>query len=587
MSSKDMKTEPRFMTVIQSELKPACKMLSLDADVFAKAETVFIDRDTVSRILDYMSGHEIREEWYELVPDSLFVGTGLPVLTQAEGEYLGRMTGRDLSKKIAAKPFAADMEAYWIRKENLKRTDGTRGNGMTLGFGRCPGLRETSRYNARLFRNGEYKHPTPVDGNAMDIVSTLNRINEIYGEVGQCYDGMSKARTPLAPFAYFNGGVHETGLDVVANHCPYLNRTDISRIIDGMAEFPPKREVDRFLLAFTMTAFAFAANQLDEDVTERYETVEVKPPKNEMKRHSGKPKTTLLIHRKPEEPKPAPADTGATGEASWDTITGRVETITPDMARTMLGANTNNRNISRQQVELFARTMSQQAWQMNGEAIKFSDKGRLLDGQHRLLACVESGVPFRTLVIRGLPEGTQETMDAGKSRTMANVLELQGHGNARQLATTASVVCVCEQLGLEAACLKSMKPTRNEVTRFIDMHPELVGLAKRSSAFYAKSGHLLTPAIYSLLWWTFNEIDPDDCQRFFDMLSTGANLEAGSPVLVLRNTLSEINRRGVHSDYASRRRIAGLTVKAWNRWRDGETVKKLRFTPAESFPDAH
>lgn len=70
--------------------------------------------------------------------------------------------------------------------------------------------------------------------------------------------------------------------------------------------------------------------------------------------------------------------------------------------------------------------MAQKAWKMNGEAIKFSNTGRLLDGQHRLLACVESGCSVRTLVIRGLPEDTQETMDAGKSRTMANVLELKG-----------------------------------------------------------------------------------------------------------------------------------------------------------------
>lgn len=71
------------------------------------------------------------------------------------------------------------------------------------------------------------------------------------------------------------------------------------------------------------------------------------------------------------------------------------------------------------------------------------------------------------------------------------------------------------------------------------------------------------------------------------MLITGANLEAGSPVLALRNTLFEINRRGVHSDYMSRRRIAGLTVKAWNRWRDGENVKQLRFASSEPFPTAH
>ena len=152
MPNKDIKTEPRFMTMIQKDLQPVCKALNLDVDPFANARTVFIDRDSVGRILSYMSDHEINPEWYGLLPDNLFVGTGLPVLTGVEGEYFARMTGRNLTKKVAAKTFIADMEAYWLSKDNLKRTDGTKSSGTTLGFGRCPGLREVSRYNERIFK---------------------------------------------------------------------------------------------------------------------------------------------------------------------------------------------------------------------------------------------------------------------------------------------------------------------------------------------------------------------------------------------------------------------------------------------------
>lgn len=302
------------------------------------------------------------------------------------------------------------------------------------------------------------------------------------------------------------------------------------------------------MLAFTMTAFAFAMNQVEE--SEQYETVEVKPPKTEIRRHSGAPKTTLLIHLKPEEPAPkaTPSYAGETDEYDWDSITGRVETITPDVAKEMLGVNTNNRNVSRTQVELFARTMAQKAWKMNGEAIKFSNTGRLLDGQHRLLACVESGVPFRTLVIRGLPEDTQETMDAGKSRTMANVLELKGRNNAKQLSTVARSIYLSEQLGVEAACVNNMSPTRNELLTFIESTPQLEDTLRQASTFYTKSNHLMSTSMAALLYWTFNEIDGEACERFFDMLASGANLDEGSPILVLRNTLFDINKRGAHSD---------------------------------------
>lgn len=69
-------------------------------------------------------------------------------------------------------------------------------------------------------------------------------------------------------------------------------------------------------------------------------------------------------------------------------ITAKVETITPEIAKTMLGENVNNRRISRDNVNLFAREIRNGEWRFNGEAIKFGKDGRLLDGQHRLLAVI-------------------------------------------------------------------------------------------------------------------------------------------------------------------------------------------------------
>ena len=304
MPNKDIKTEPRFMTMIQKDLLPTCKALNLDVDPFANARTVFIDRDSVGRILSYMSDHEINPEWYGLLPDNLFVGTGLPVLTGVEGEYFARMTGRNLTKKVAAKTFIADMEAYWLSKDNLKRTDGTKGNGTTLGFGRCPDYAKPADTTNASSKSNEYEYTNPVDEYGIDTVSRYRQVGEIYNEVGQCFKGMAQASTPLAPFVFLTHKEYEGGLDTVVNHCPYITHSDATRIIDGMRQFPPKRSVDRFMLAFTMTAFAFAMNQVEE--SEQYETVEVKPPKTEIRRHSGAPKTTLLIHLKPESQHPRP-----------------------------------------------------------------------------------------------------------------------------------------------------------------------------------------------------------------------------------------------------------------------------------------
>ena len=38
-------------------------------------------------------------------------------------------------------------------------------------------------------------------------------------------------------------------------------------------------------------------------------------------------------------------------------------------------------------------------WQLTGEVIKLDDEGRVRDGQNRLHAIVEAGVPVRSVVI--------------------------------------------------------------------------------------------------------------------------------------------------------------------------------------------
>lgn len=264
-------------------------------------------------------------------------------------------------------------------------------------------------------------------------------------------------------------------------------------------------------------------------------------------------------------------------------ISGTVETITPEIAAEMLAENTNNRNISRVQLDLFTRTMEQGGWRMNGEAIKFSDTGRLLDGQHRLMACQRSGVPFTTLVIRGLPEETQQTMDSGKTRSLGNVLELRGETNCTQLATVARSVYIADQLGLETALIGNIRPTRVELLDFIDRTPQLHVLLSASSDFQARSGGLLSHKLFAALWWTFAHKDLDETNQFFEQLASGAGLDASSPILLLRNKLFEMKSKGLWGTREASRRIGILTVSAWNKYRRHETVTVLR--AGDTFPE--
>jgi hypothetical protein len=79
----------------------------------------------------------------------------------------------------------------------------------------------------------------------------------------------------------------------------------------------------------------------------------------------------------------------------------RVIEITPEQALSWLQANTFNRTISPSVVKKYASDMASGNWTLNHQGIAFDDDGVLVDGQHRLMAMVESGQAIKTLVSFG------------------------------------------------------------------------------------------------------------------------------------------------------------------------------------------
>ena len=104
------------------------------------------------------------------------------------------------------------------------------------------------------------------------------------------------------------------------------------------------------------------------------------------------------------------------------------KTISPAMAKSMLETSyslgVTNRKVSNRHVDIYAEEMRSGRWKLNGVAIKLDEKGGILDGQHRLLACVQSGVPFQTIVMNGVERDTFDTLDCGRVRTTAQVLQM-------------------------------------------------------------------------------------------------------------------------------------------------------------------
>lgn len=117
--------------------------------------------------------------------------------------------------------------------------------------------------------------------------------------------------------------------------------------------------------------------------------------------------------------------------------TATVETITPAIARAYLDQNHRNRRVRKFTVKLYAALMEKGAWMLGTDGIGFDAEGYLLNGQHRLLAVIESGVAQEFVVVRGLDPDVFRHLDNGARRNLADALHMMGYQHYDVLAPTA------------------------------------------------------------------------------------------------------------------------------------------------------
>lgn len=269
-------------------------------------------------------------------------------------------------------------------------------------------------------------------------------------------------------------------------------------------------------------------------------------------------------------------------------VTTTMQTVTPEQAAEWLELNTNNRKLRDQQVTAMVRDIQAGAWAWNGDSIKFADDGTLLDGQHRLTAIVRSGQPIEMLVIRGLAKATQATMDTGTKRTASDVLKLQGEKAYTALAAGIRS-CILWDKGVRNFNGGFRVTTNSQVLDYLEEHPEMRSYVETFGQL--RRGVKLPATVGVLAVKVLTEIDAEDAEYFFDRLASGEGLYRCDPIFELRNALQEEMQQPGGKTRTGRNNTWKLAIifKAWNRYRNGETVKLLAYRPGganrEKFPE--
>jgi len=99
-----------------------------------------------------------------------------------------------------------------------------------------------------------------------------------------------------------------------------------------------------------------------------------------------------------------------------------IETITPRIASSYLELNHNNRPLRKTHIRSLAFDMINGDWQVTHQGIAFDTNGTLIDGQHRLHAIIEAGVPIKMLVTTGCSASSFSILDRGANRKPSDIL---------------------------------------------------------------------------------------------------------------------------------------------------------------------
>jgi len=256
-----------------------------------------------------------------------------------------------------------------------------------------------------------------------------------------------------------------------------------------------------------------------------------------------------------------------------------VRDITPAIATEMLKRNQRNRNVSESHVKFLSNEMKNGNWMFDGQPIRFAEGGRLLDGQHRLSAIIDSSTTQELLIITGINPDTFKVMDTGKNRNASDVFSIEGIDYANAVSATTRIIYNISKGKAEAG---SGKMSNSTILAFYYQNPRILEFVKDSQKIYIEFGRVLSHSYISAFKYLMAEKNIEASEEFWNKTCTGLGLEEGSAILALRKKL--ISDKIAKTSLPTGERNA-LIIKAWNHYRKGTDVKYLKWNKEnEKFP---
>ena len=256
--------------------------------------------------------------------------------------------------------------------------------------------------------------------------------------------------------------------------------------------------------------------------------------------------------------------------------------ITPTLAEILLERNESNRTPRDHVIKRYSRQMKAGIWGLTGETIIISKGGILLNGQHRLKACVDAATSFPTFIVFGIDGAQFSHLDEGSKRSSADVFGIYSVPNASAMAAAAALLWKHQNAGMGNPEASKM-PTNEELYEFYLLHTDLQKSHRAGHRFTEYK--LASPAMCTMLHYLCAKKNRAEADAFFEKVATGVGLSAKEPAKKLRDKLIQ-NKAG--SERLLAVHVGAFFVQAWNAQRQNKPINLFRFrsdqNPNEPFP---
>jgi hypothetical protein len=261
--------------------------------------------------------------------------------------------------------------------------------------------------------------------------------------------------------------------------------------------------------------------------------------------------------------------------------------LTPEAAELLLkNHNFKNRGIKKHQKQFIQRQIESGKFVYNGETVIVGDNGQILNGQHRLAACVAAETAIEVLMVFGVPASAFVTVDQGARRTGGDVLAIEGHKNCSVLAGCLRQIdnyykgAVGKAHANGAAGLAS----RGDNSFTLELLAQYPGAEE--SVCKMKAIRYTPPSVACALHYLFSSVDQEDAEEFCDVVLNG--LQVGSSYSTVGQAASMLREWLVRAATGSKKTapwvIANIWIKAWNAGQSGTMPKVLTWKDGVDLP---